>query len=85
LLFTIGRFGIALYLGHSTVASSFGGAGALVALLIWIYYSCAILFYGAEYVRAYHTRDGAPVEPKDTAVIVRKEIVEEPAPPNRAA
>ncbi len=52
LLFTLGRYGIALYLGHSRVASVYGTAGSLVALLIWIYYSCAIFFYGAELVKA---------------------------------
>lgn len=52
LLFTLGRYGIALYLGHSHVASVYGAAGSLVALLIWIYYSCAIFFYGAELVKA---------------------------------
>ena len=76
-LFTIGRFLIALYLGHSTVASTYGAAGSLVALLVWIYYSCAILFYGAEYIRAAREARGMKVEPKETAVLVRREIVEE--------
>ena len=76
-LFTIGRFLIALYLGHSTIAKNYGAAGSLVALLIWIYYSCAILFYGAEYVRAYRLAHGRSMEPKDTAVLVHKEIVKE--------
>ncbi|MEO5961796.1 MAG: YihY/virulence factor BrkB family protein, partial [Opitutaceae bacterium] len=76
-LFTIGRFLIALYLGHSTIAKNYGAAGSLVALLIWIYYSCAILFYGAEYVQAHRLAHGKRVEPKDTAVLVHKEIVKE--------
>jgi membrane protein len=75
-LFTIGRFLIALYLGHSTIAKNYGAAGSLVALLIWIYYSCAILFYGVEFIRARRLALGLKVEPKDTAVLVRKEIVE---------
>lgn len=75
-LFSVGRMLIALYLGHSTIAKNYGGAGSLVALLIWIYYSCAILFYGAEFIRAHRLAAGIPVEPKDTAVLVRKEIVE---------
>ena len=77
-LFSIGRFLIALYLGHSTIASTYGAAGSLAALLIWIYYSCAILCYGAEFIRAYRLDRGSPVEPKETAVLVRREIVEEP-------
>jgi membrane protein len=76
-LFTIGRFGIALYLGHTTIAKNYGAAGSLVALLIWIYYSCAILFYGAEYVRAHRLAAGGKVEPKETAVLVHKEFVKE--------
>jgi membrane protein len=84
-LFTIGRFLIALYLGHSTIASSYGAAGSLVALLIWIYYSCAIFFYGAEYVRAHRLEYGLAVEPKETAVLVRREIVKKPEPKTRRA
>ena len=76
LLFTLGRYLIALYLSHSTIAKNYGAAGSLVALLIWIYYSCAILFYGAEFVRAHRLSSGLKVEPKETAVLVRKEIIE---------
>ena len=75
LLFTIGRFLIALYLGHTTIVKNYGAAGSLVGLLIWIYYSCAILFYGVEYIRAYRLSRGRAIEPKATAVRVKKEIV----------
>lgn len=74
-LFTVGRHLIALYLGRSTVASIYGTAGSLVALLLWVYYSCAILFYGAEFTRAYRRQQGLSVTPKATAVQVREEIV----------
>ena len=77
LLFSIGRLFIALYLSHSNVASAYGAAGSLVALLIWIYYSCAILFYGAKFTRAYREEKGLRVEPKSTAVLVREELVDE--------
>lgn len=77
LLFSAGRVLIAWYLGHSTVASVYGAAGSLAALLIWIYYSCAILFFGAEYIRARGELKGRPARPKQTAVLVREEIVEE--------
>lgn len=83
-LFSVGRLLISLYLGHSTIASTYGAAGSLVALLIWIYYSCAILFYGAEFVRSYRIEHGMPVKAKETAVRVRREIIEEPAPKKRA-
>jgi len=75
-LFTFGRYLIALYLVKSTVASVYGTAGSLVALLIWVYYSCAILFYGAEFTRAYRHVNKLKLQPKETAVVVREEIVE---------
>jgi membrane protein len=77
-LFSIGRVLIAFYLKHSDVASVYGTAGSLVALLIWIYYSCAILFYGAEFTRAGCEQDGKRVRPKESAVLVREEIIETP-------
>jgi len=48
LLFTLGKYLIGLYLGKAAVASPFGAAGSLVALVVWIYYSAMILFFGAE-------------------------------------
>lgn len=84
-LFSVGRLLISLYLGHSTIASTYGAAGSLVALLIWIYYSCAILFFGAEFVRSYRIEHGMPVKPKETAVRVRREIIEEPVRKKSAA
>lgn len=53
LLFTIGRFIIGLYMSHAGVTSSYGAAGSLVALLLWIYYSALIFFYGAEFTYQY--------------------------------
>lgn len=77
LLFSLGRILIALYLSRSTVASVYGAAGSLVALLIWVYYSCAILFFGAEFIRAYCIDKGVVVRPMKTAVRVREEIIED--------
>lgn len=79
-LFTIGRYVIALYLGHSTVATVYGTAGSLVALLMWVYYTCAILFYGVEVMRAYRKVHHLKSIPKDTAVLVHEEydIIEQP-------
>ncbi|MDF3058883.1 MAG: ribonuclease [Rariglobus sp.] len=75
-LFSVGRLLIALYLKYSDVASVYGAAGSLVGLLIWVYYSCAILFYGAELTRARCEQNGRRVKPKETAVLVREEIIE---------
>lgn len=53
ILFSMGKYAISLYLGRSGVASSFGAAGSLVALLLWVYYSAQIFFLGAEITRQY--------------------------------
>ncbi|MDP2111024.1 MAG: YihY/virulence factor BrkB family protein [Thiobacillus sp.] len=52
-LFSLGKYAIGLYLGTSGVASSFGAAGSLIALLLWVYYSAQIFFLGAEFTRQY--------------------------------
>jgi len=53
LLFSIGKWGIGLYLGHSAIASGYGAAGSFVVLLVWIYYSAQIVLFGAELTQAY--------------------------------
>lgn len=52
-LFTVGKYFIGLYLGRSTTTSAYGAAGAMLAVLLWIYYSTMIFFYGAEVTRAW--------------------------------
>jgi membrane protein len=52
-LFSLGKYAIGLYLGNSAVASGFGAAGSVVALLLWVYYSAQIFFLGAEFTRQY--------------------------------
>ena len=52
-MFSLGKYLIGLYLGNSGVASSFGAAGSLIALLLWVYYSAQIFFLGAEFTRQY--------------------------------
>lgn len=76
LLFTVGRYAIAAYLSHSNLTTVYGGAGSLVALLIWVYYSCAILFFGAEFIRAHREFHDKPTQPKSKAVLVKTVIVE---------
>lgn len=58
-LFTFGKFLIGLYIGNSATASSFGAAGSLVVILLWVYYSSQILFFGAEFTRVYAERRGS--------------------------
>src|SRR5581483_8078008 len=59
LLFSIGKLAIGLYLGKSGVASSYGAAGSLVVVLLWVYYSSQIFLLGAEFTRAYAERCGS--------------------------
>ena len=66
-LFTAGKFLIALYLGRGAVASSFGAAGSLVLLLLWVYYSTQLLLFGAEITRLYARRHGSGVGAGDGA------------------
>jgi membrane protein len=61
ILFTIGKSLIGLYIGSSGVASSYGAAGALLILLLWVYYSAQIFLLGAEYTRAYAETHGSHV------------------------
>lgn len=58
-LFSMGKYVIGLYLGNSGVASSFGAAGSLIALLLWVYYSAQIFFLGAEFTRQYALEFGS--------------------------
>lgn len=70
-LFSAGKVLIALYIAHSTVASVYGAAGSLVALLVWVYYSCTILFFGVEITRSDLRLRGVPITPKKTAELVK--------------
>ena len=58
-LFTIGKSLISWYIGSSAVASSFGAAGALIVLLLWVYYSAQIFLLGAEFTKVYANQHGS--------------------------
>ncbi len=59
ILFTLGKFVIGLYLGRTGLASTYGAAGSLVIVLLWVYYSAQIFFFGAEFTRVYTLRYGS--------------------------
>lgn len=83
LLFMAGKVLIGLYLGKVAIGSTFGAAGSLVVLLVWIYYSSQIVFFGAEFVEVYARHRGLQPEPEPDAWRVRLERVEDPtAPPH---
>jgi membrane protein len=72
-LFSLGKFLIGLYLGRSQVGNTFGAAGSLAILLIWVYYSAQILFLGAEFTQVYASRYGSRIVP-DPDVVKLSEI-----------
>lgn len=78
-LFNVGKLGIGLYLGNSSAGSAYGAAGSLVVLLLWVYYSSLILFFGAEFTQVYARRFGSRIEPSPHAVRVHitRDVVEE--------
>lgn len=78
LLFTVGRSLIALYLANTATASTYGAAGSLVLLLLWVNYSALILLFGAAITRADFEGRGGHIQPRNTAVRVRRELVERP-------
>lgn len=67
-LFALGKLALGLYIGKSGVTSSFGVAGSLVALVIWVYYTSQIVFLGAEFTQVYARRYGGQIRPSPHAV-----------------
>lgn len=63
LLFGIGKYAIGIYLGNSSVGVTFGAAGSLALLLIWVYYSAQIFFFGAEFTQVYANQYGSKIRP----------------------
>jgi membrane protein len=68
LLFTVGKELLSLYIGSSSVGSVYGAAGSLAILLVWVYYSGLILFFGAEFTQVYARRYGSRIVPDEDAV-----------------
>lgn len=83
LLFSLGKFLIGLYLGNSAVASSFGASGSLVLLLVWVYYSAQILFFGAEFTQVYANHYGSKIVPEGKAEPAKKEAAPPPGRPQQ--
>lgn len=67
-LFVIGKFLIGLYLGRGSIGSTYGAAGSLAIIFVWVYYSAQILFLGAEFTYVYSSRLGSGVRPSAHAV-----------------
>lgn len=76
-LFMLGKFAITFYIGSSNIGSTYGTAGSLVVILLWIYYSSIILYFGAEFTKAYACAYGSRIQPNQYAVWVKQVEVEE--------
>ena len=76
LLFMIGKFGITFYINNSDVGSTYGAAGSLAVLFVWVYFSSMILYFGAEFTKAYAVKYGAEIRPDEYAVIIQTVQVE---------
>jgi membrane protein len=74
LLFTIGKFVIGLYLGQQSFGSTYGAAGSILIVLLWIYYSAQILLMGAEFTQVYARRFGSRIVPDKDAVPLDEEM-----------
>lgn len=84
LLFAAGKFGIGLYLEHSSVGGAYGPASSVVVLLVWVYYSAVILLIGAELTQAVAAERGNPIRPSAHAVLVSDYTVVRAAPTDAA-
>jgi membrane protein len=77
LLFMLGKFLISLYIGQSNVGLTYGAAGSVIIILVWVYYSSLILYFGAEFTKIYSIHHGAGIKPTDTAVFILKREAKE--------
>ncbi len=78
-LFLLGKFLIGYYVGKLNLGLTYGTAASIIIILLWVYYSAFILYYGAEFTKMYALQAGHGIRPKDTAVfIIKKESTEIP-------
>ncbi len=71
-LFMIGRFVIGLYIEKSQAGAAYGAAGSIIVILVWVYFTAAILYFGAEFTRAFACHNGSAIEPAEYAVFVEE-------------
>lgn len=76
ILFMVGKFGITFYIGSSNIGTTYGTAGSLVVLLLWVYYSSMILYFGAEFTKAYAMKFGNKIKPNVYATTYQQVNIE---------
>jgi membrane protein len=75
-LFVAGKFAIGFYLGNSSVGTIYGGAGSVILILVWVYYSAIILYFGAEFTKVYAIMHGKNIVPNAYSVKILKQDLE---------
>ncbi|MBJ6118439.1 YihY/virulence factor BrkB family protein [Pontibacter sp. BT310] len=75
-LFVLGKYVLNIYFQHEPLADTYGAAGSLVLILVWVYYTAVIFLFGAEFTQVYSKAHEKKIEPEDTAVKVKKKEVE---------
>lgn len=76
LLFMLGKYGISVYLSHNATATAYGAAGSIIILLAFVYYSAAILYYGAEFTKEYAIKYGHGILPNSYSVLLKQTELE---------
>lgn len=71
ILFMAGKFGFTFFLSHTHMSSAYGPASSLFVLILWIYYSSLVLYFGTEFTKAYTIRTRDDIKPKDFAVTIK--------------
>ena len=77
-LFLLGKYGIGYYLGQSKLGSIYGAAGSIMIMMIWVYYSSAILYLGAVFTKVYATNFGGKIYPSEYSVWIKIEEIPVP-------
>jgi membrane protein len=77
-LFMVGKFCIGFYLGHSNLGSIYGTAGSIIIVMLWVYYSAVILYFGAEFTKVYAKHFGSKILPNNYAVWIKTSEIELP-------
>jgi membrane protein len=75
-LFMLGQYAISLYIQYTAQGSAYGAAGSIIVILVWIYYTSAILYIGAEFTQVFAEASGSHIEPADYAVHIQQTEVE---------
>lgn len=73
LLFILGKFALGIYFGKAEPGSTYGAAGSVVLLMLWVSYSCMIVFFGAEFTKQFATHYGRKIEPARDAELIRSD------------